>query len=102
MKIGFSKSNLIEAVDWHATTAAKHGTFETKDFTREKKFDISDRVIKAASSVRKPGYALAGHVGGSYEHIDRRINKSYQVIIDRAADCLRRAKLSRSLRALIE
>jgi hypothetical protein len=45
MKIGFGKANLIDAVDWQATFKSIPSTPEKKDFSREEKFDISDRVM---------------------------------------------------------
>jgi hypothetical protein len=44
MKIGFSKINLIDAIDWQATTAVSSKTPKINEFSRERKFDISDRV----------------------------------------------------------
>jgi hypothetical protein len=44
MKIGFAKSNLIEAIDWRATTSVFPKTKDSTNFLREEKFDISDRV----------------------------------------------------------
>jgi hypothetical protein len=45
LELGFSKINLLDAVDWKSTTSVQPETLDEKQFAWEKKFDISDRVI---------------------------------------------------------
>lgn len=45
MQLGFSKINVLDAVDWKLTTTVQPVNIDQKNYAREKKFDISDRVI---------------------------------------------------------
>jgi hypothetical protein len=44
MRLGFGKIALLDAVDWPATTAVPPPSGESRNYAREKKFAISDRV----------------------------------------------------------
>ena len=65
-------------------------------------YDIAERFAETTQSIYKAGFTLSVHIGGSYGPIRSETAQQIEYYLNKARDCLMRARLSRTQRVIIE
>ena len=65
-------------------------------------YDIAQRFAESGQGIQKAGFALSGHIGGSYGPIRKQAEQQIEHYLNKAWDCMMRARFSRTQRIVIE
>jgi len=65
-------------------------------------YDIAQRFAESGHGIQKAGFALSVHIGGAYGPIRKQAEQQVEHYLNKAWDCVTRARFSRTQRIVIE